>query len=75
MIHVMMEALVEWREDVVVARTDRHTAVTLSPGLRTGFNAGDSQTVVAVAMPVERVAGHSTFGLIVYFSHELPFSD
>jgi len=74
MIHVMMEGLVEWREDVVVARTDRHTAVTLSPGLRTGFNRGESQTVLAVAMPIERIAGQSTFGIVVYLSHELPFA-
>jgi FeoA domain len=74
MLHVMMEGLVEWREDVVVRRTDRHTAVTLSPGVRTGFNAGESQTVLAVALPIERVAGQSTVGLVVYLSHELPFA-
>ena len=43
-------------------------------GLRTGFNSGESQTVFAVAVPIERIAGHSTLGLIVYLSYELPFT-
>jgi hypothetical protein len=74
MLHPMLETLVEWREDVGLARTERHIALTVSPGLRVGFNAGETQTVVAVATPVERIAGHSTFGLLVYLSHELPFT-
>jgi DtxR family Mn-dependent transcriptional regulator len=74
MLHPMMETLVEWREEAGGGSTERHTAITMAPGVRVGFNAGETQTVLAIAMPVERLAGQSTFGLIVYLSHELPFA-
>jgi hypothetical protein len=48
--------------------------VTLSPGLRTGWNAGDAQTVIGVAVPATISSGESTFGVFGYFSYEAPFT-
>jgi DtxR family Mn-dependent transcriptional regulator len=62
MVNLMMEALVEG--------TDR---VTLSPGVRVGWNRGDTQWVVGLAAPVvwtDQVPTLSAFG---YLSYELPF--
>jgi hypothetical protein len=48
--------------------------VTLSPGLRTGWNAGDAQTVIGVAVPATISGGESRFGVFGYFSYEAPFT-
>jgi len=48
-------------------------SVTVSPGFRRGWNFGERQLVVGLAMPVTRSDGRSTTALLSYFSYELPF--
>jgi len=47
--------------------------VTVSPGLRGGWNFGDRQLVVGGAMPLTRIEGRTTAALLTYLSYELPF--
>jgi hypothetical protein len=63
MVHPMMEALLEG--------ADR---VTLSPGIRVGWNRGEAQWVIGVAGPVVREDSLTTFSGLGYLSYEFPFS-
>lgn len=63
MLHAMIETLVEG--------TDR---VTLSPGLRVGWNRGDTQWVVGIAAPAVRENAYTTLSGLGYLSYEFPFS-
>jgi hypothetical protein len=74
MFNLMLESVVEWDEFVEVDTTRRETVVTVSPGLRTGWNAGSTQAIVGLALPVTRSGGESSAGVLGYFSYELPFS-
>jgi hypothetical protein len=71
MLNVMLESLVEWtRDDVSDAR---HARVTVSPGMRTGWNVGETQTILGVGVPVVFADGAHNAGVILYASYELPF--
>lgn len=73
MFNLMLESVVEW-DHVVVGSGDRRDAVlTVSPGFRTGWNAGDTQTIVGLAIPVGIADGDATAGVFGYVSYELPF--
>ena len=55
----------------VVTRT---RAVTLSPGVRGGWNLGkDTQVILGAAVPITRADGATSTGIFGYFSYELPF--
>ena len=74
MFNLMVESLVDWREDIVGAgTTERRTAVVVSPGARGGWNIGDKQVVVGLAVPLTRLDGETFTGVFGYFSYELPF--
>jgi DtxR family Mn-dependent transcriptional regulator len=74
MFNLMLEGLVDWREDIVAASaTDREVVYLISPGARGGWNIGDKQVVVGLAFPVFRLSGDWKAGLFGYFSYELPF--
>ena len=73
MVHVMLENVVEWVESVEASVKQRDTVFTMSPGLRFGWNAGDAQTILGLALPVEFVDGSTDVGVFGYFSYELPF--
>ena len=73
MVHLMLESVVRWAEEIEEANTSRHTAVTVSPGLRCGWNSGDAQSVVGLAVPVGFGRGDTSVGMFGYFSYELPF--
>ena len=74
MFNLMLESVVNWREDVVgPSATERHTAFVISPGVRGGWNIGDKQIVVGLAIPVFRSQGDTFTGVFGYFSYELPF--
>jgi hypothetical protein len=73
MLHLMLENVVEWEESIEGSTTARDTVVTLSPGLRFGWNSGDSQTIWGLALPVEFAGGGAGVSLFGYFSYELPF--
>lgn len=50
----------------------REVSTTFAPGFRTGWNVGDQQWVVGVAVQVTRGAVSDT-GILTYLSYELPF--
>ena len=62
MFHLLLESVAELGESVAV-----------SPGFRRGWNAGDSQIVVGLAVPITRADGTSHAAVLTYFSYELPF--
>jgi hypothetical protein len=68
MLHLLLEGLIEWPE-----LEDRIAVGTISPGLRTGWNIGDAQTVVGVGLPILTGGGSTSVGVFGYFSYELPF--
>ena len=45
----------------------------MSPGFRRGWNFGDKQLVIGLALPVTWIDGRSSPALLTYFSYELPF--
>jgi DtxR family Mn-dependent transcriptional regulator len=65
MLNLMLESVVEF--------ADPDAVVILSPGLRTGFNSGDAQTIFGFAVPFEFTGGSTDVGVFGYFSYELPF--
>ena len=74
MFNLMLESVVDWREEIVApSATDRETAFIISPGVRGGWNLGDKQVVVGLALPITRVGGETSTGVFGYFSYELPF--
>jgi hypothetical protein len=50
------------------------TAVTVSPGFRTGWNRGERQIVVGAALPITVDGDATGVAVLTYFSYELPFS-
>jgi len=62
MINLMMEALVEGTE-----------RVTVSPGVRIGWNRGESQWVLGLAAPVAREDAATAVSAFTYLSYEFPF--
>jgi hypothetical protein len=62
MFNVMLESVVNVSE-----------SVTVSPGFRRGWNFGEKQLVIGLALPFTWVDGRSTTALLTYFSYELPF--
>jgi hypothetical protein len=70
MFHVLLESVIEWEPE-----PDGHAAVaTISPGFRTGWNSGDTQTVFGFAVPASFSEAVNTVGVFGYFSYELPFT-
>jgi len=80
MVNLMFESVVAWNEVPDLPDTSRRTSTTLLPGLRTGWNHGESQGVVGVGVPItilgagegEESTTHAA--LFLYFSYELPFT-
>ena len=69
MFNVVLESMVQWeRTDLV-----RESSVTVSPGIRTGWNLGTKQVVVGVAVPVTW-SDRRDLAVLGYFSYELPFA-
>jgi hypothetical protein len=62
MVHPMVEALVEG--------TDR---ITLSPGIRVGWNRNEAQWVIGIAAPLVREDAATTLSGLGYLSYEFPF--
>ena len=74
MFNLMIESVVAFEQvlDPSGAK-DRETAVTVSPGVRGGWNIGDRQLILGAAAPMTWVASDSSAGLLLYMSYELPF--
>ena len=74
MFNLMMESVVAWEAQAVGnGLTSGKKLVTLLPGFRTGWNAGDAQTIVGFGVPVLIFDGDSSAGVFLYLSYELPF--
>jgi hypothetical protein len=72
MLNLMLESILQW-DQVFEVETRREVIFTLVPGIRTGWNAGDSQIVLGIGIPAtfsDQPADVSVFG---YLSYELPF--
>ncbi|MEO7191000.1 MAG: transporter [Vicinamibacterales bacterium] len=74
MLNLMLETTILWEESVgAIGATNRARIVTLSPGVRRGWNLADRQVVLGLAIPTTVVDGATDTGLFVYASYELPF--
>jgi hypothetical protein len=74
MFNLMLESVVDWREDVTApSATSRETVLVISPGARGGWNLGDKQLVLGLALPITRTGGETFTGVFGYLSYELPF--
>jgi hypothetical protein len=51
MLNLMLESLATFDEVIADAGTTRSRGLTLSPGLRTGWDIGEKQVVVGFAVP------------------------
>jgi DtxR family Mn-dependent transcriptional regulator len=75
MFNALVEGAIEWPEETTgVQRTTRHRSVTISPGARGGWNLGDHQLIVGLAVPVTWTPGERETAVFAYLSYELPFS-
>jgi hypothetical protein len=73
--NVMLEATVEWNEEVANGVIEKERAVTLSPGLRHAFNLeGDAQLVVGIGAPVTFTSPRVEYGVLLYLSYEHKFA-
>jgi hypothetical protein len=74
MLNLMCEVIAVSTESLDVSpATVRDNAVTVSPGIRGGWNVGDHQIVVGAALPITFGGGATAVGVLGYFSYELPF--
>jgi len=72
MFHLMLESIATSDQEIEINGTSRQGTFTLSPGLRTGWDLGEKQLVLGIAVPITWAIGTDT-GLFVYASYELPF--
>ena len=75
LLNLMLESVVSFNEEAAGGgRTDYERVVTVSPGLRGGWNRGDQQIILGAALPVTVSNGTTSLALLTYLSYELPFS-
>jgi len=75
MLNAMVESVFESSQEIAGSGTTlRQRSFTLSPGVRGGWNLGDHQLIIGLAVPVTWTAGTSEAGVFGYFSYELPFA-
>jgi DtxR family Mn-dependent transcriptional regulator len=73
MLNLMLESILQW-DQVFEVEARREAIFTLVPGMRTGWNAGDSQIVVGIGVPATFSDGPADVGVFGYLSYELPFT-
>ena len=75
MVNGMLESVVTYTDtDLPNGQKTRIRSITLSPGVRGGWNLkGEKQIVIGAAVPFTRADGDGTAALLTYFSYELPF--
>lgn len=73
MLHLMLESVANFEEYPTLDGTERETFFTLSPGVRGGWNLGDQQLILGLAVPVTWGGGETGSGTFLYLSYELPF--
>ena len=74
MLNLMLESIVQWEDAVEAGASGRRAVFTLAPGIRTGWNMGDAQTIVGVGVPASFSDGTTDVGVFGYLSYELPFT-
>ena len=73
--NILVESVVEFEEALgAPGATARAVVVTMSPGLRVGWNVGRTQWVAGAAFPVTRAGGETAVGALGYLSYELPLA-
>jgi DtxR family Mn-dependent transcriptional regulator len=72
MLNLMLESVISFDDELNEIGTDRTTTFTLSPGIRGGWDIGDTQVILGAAVPISWSDRTST-GVFLYFSYELPF--
>jgi DtxR family transcriptional regulator, Mn-dependent transcriptional regulator len=73
MFNVMLETVLLSAELIRDAGTTRETLFTLSPGARGGWNLGDHQVILGLAIPITWGGDETDAGAFIYASYELPF--
>ncbi len=73
MLNLMFESIAAWEALVEDGRGSHMPVVTLSPGLRGGWNIGDTQTILGLSLPLTMSDGDVSVGAFGYLSYELPF--
>ena len=73
MLHAMLESVVNFDEQPAATGTIRERFFTLSPGARGGWDVGDDQVILGVAVPITWGEGERDTAAFVYVSYELPF--
>jgi DtxR family Mn-dependent transcriptional regulator len=74
MLHLMLESVLQFDDTVrAPGAAGRDRLVTISPGTRFGWNLGEQQLVLGLAVPVVHGRASTDAGLLLYASWELPF--
>jgi DtxR family transcriptional regulator, Mn-dependent transcriptional regulator len=73
MFNLMLESVLLSAERIGDADTRRETFFTISPGARGGWNLGDHQLILGLAIPITWGADETDAGAFIYASYELPF--
>jgi hypothetical protein len=73
MLNAMLESVVLLQEEPLPTGTTRDKSFTLSPGVRGGWNLGDTQLILGFAVPVTWNGGDRDTAAFFYLSYELPF--
>ncbi|MPY89523.1 MAG: hypothetical protein GEU99_16550 [Luteitalea sp.] len=74
--HLLLETTAEFPDEggESTLQTSRVAVWTIAPGLRGGWNLGDTQTIVGLAIPITLADERRSVGGLLYFSYELPFA-
>ncbi|HEU4892828.1 MAG TPA: metal-dependent transcriptional regulator [Vicinamibacterales bacterium] len=73
MFHAMLETVLAYEDLPSIIGTGHERLLTLSPGVRGGWDLGDKQLVLGLAVPVTWAAGGHETAAFFYVSYELPF--
>lgn len=73
MFHAMLESVLAYGDLPSTVGTGHERLFTLSPGARGGWDLGEKQLILGVAVPVTWAAGHHETAAFFYVSYELPF--
>ena len=73
MFHAMLESVLAYEDLPSIIGTGHERLFTLSPGARGGWDLGDQQLILGIAVPVTWVAGGHDTAAFFYVSYELPF--
>jgi DtxR family Mn-dependent transcriptional regulator len=73
MFHAMLESVLAYEDLPSIIGTGHERLFTLSPGVRGGWDLGDKQLILGLAVPVTWAAGGHETAAFFYVSYELPF--